>query len=346
MGAGGSFPGGGVTSHAGADGRPGRPPLARLGHTGLEVSALGLGLAGLGRPAYMTFGRDEILGENRSVAAMRRRCHALLDAADAAGVTYIDTARSYGLAEAFLRDWLDHRPASREIIVGSKWGYRYTGGWRVDGSAHEEKSLALPTLRQQYAETRLVLARYLRIYQIHSATVSSGVLDDRRVLDELGRLRQRDMSIGVTTTGIHQADTIRRALAISVDGVPLFDTVQATWNLLEPSAGPALAEARAQGRGVIIKEVLANGRLSRYYEGPEIAPLRCHAAEAKVPLETLAVAAAAAQPWTTMVLSGALSCAQLRNHLEAFDVPYGLIPQPLAEPPLQYWRTRATIPWT
>jgi aryl-alcohol dehydrogenase-like predicted oxidoreductase len=200
----------------------------------------------------MTFGRDEILGENRSVAAMRRRCHALLDAADAAGVTYIDTARSYGLAEAFLRDWLDHRPASREIIVGSKWGYRYTGGWRVDGSAHEEKSLALPTLRQQYAETRLVLARYLRIYQIHTATVSSGVLDDRRVLDELGRLRQRDMSIGVTTTGIHQADTIRRALAISVDGVPLFDTVQATWNLLEPSAGPALAEARAQGRGVII----------------------------------------------------------------------------------------------
>ena len=38
--------------------------------------------------------------------------------------------------------------------------------------------------------------------------------------------------------------------------------MQATWNLLEPSAGPALAEARAAGMGVIIKEALANGRLT------------------------------------------------------------------------------------
>ena len=34
--------------------------------------------------------------------------------------------------------------------------------------------------------------------------------------------------------------------------------VQATWNVLEPSAGPALADAHVQGWGVIVKEALAN----------------------------------------------------------------------------------------
>jgi aryl-alcohol dehydrogenase-like predicted oxidoreductase len=53
-----------------------------------------------------------------------------------------------------------------------------------------------------------------------------------------------------------------------VDGVRLFDAVQATWNLLEPSAGPALAEAHAAGLGVIVKEALANGRLTDRNDDP------------------------------------------------------------------------------
>ena len=49
--------------------------------------------------------------------------------------------------------------------------------------------------------------------------------------------------------------------SVEVEGVPLFSSVQATYNLLEPSAGPALAEAHDAGRTVIVKEALANGRL-------------------------------------------------------------------------------------
>ena len=40
---------------------------------------------------------------------------------------------------------------------------------------------------------------------------------------------------------------------------PLFDCVQATWNVMEQSAGPALLEAREAGLEVIVKEALANG---------------------------------------------------------------------------------------
>jgi len=38
--------------------------------------------------------------------------------------------------------------------------------------------------------------------------------------------------------GVQQPDVIRQALSIkTAEGQPLFDSVQATWNLLEQSAG-------------------------------------------------------------------------------------------------------------
>ena len=65
-------------------------------------SRLGLGLAAVGRPAYITLGRVHDLGGDRSVDAMYARTAAVLDAAWAAGVRYLDAARSYGRAEEFL----------------------------------------------------------------------------------------------------------------------------------------------------------------------------------------------------------------------------------------------------
>ena len=52
-----------------------------LGSTGLQVSPVGLGLAALGRPAYIDLGRDADLGADRGVEALERRCHQVLDAA-------------------------------------------------------------------------------------------------------------------------------------------------------------------------------------------------------------------------------------------------------------------------
>ena len=42
----------------------------------------------------------------------------------------------------------------------------------------------------------------------------------------------------------------------------LFQVVQATWNLLEPYGRDGPGRAKASGWGVIIKEALANGRLT------------------------------------------------------------------------------------
>jgi aryl-alcohol dehydrogenase-like predicted oxidoreductase len=230
----------------------------RLGRAELPVSPIGLGLAALGRPTYITLGRAEDLGSDRSVDALRRLTHALLDAAYAAGVRYFDAARSYGYAEEFLASWLaQRRIAAGEVTVGSKWGYSYTGGWRIDAQTHEVKDLSVSTLRRQLDETRTLLGEHLSLYQIYSATLESGVLEDEAVIGELATLKEAGLAVGLTVTGPRQAETIERALKLG-----LFDTVQATWNLLERSTSDVLGRAHAAGLVVIVKEALANGRLT------------------------------------------------------------------------------------
>ncbi|MDP8959438.1 MAG: aldo/keto reductase, partial [Actinomycetota bacterium] len=234
-----------------------------LGQTGLEVTRLGLGLAAVGRPAYLNLGRSRDLGPDRGVARLEQRTHRLLDAAWRAGVRYVDTARSYGRAEAFLSSWLRQRGlAAGALTVGTKWGYEYVGGWQVHAEVHEIKDHSLGMLRRQVAESRELLGDHLALLQIHSATPETGVLEDRRVLEELGEVRAQGLVIGLTVSGPTQAETVRRALEAQVDGENPFQCVQATWNLLERSTGDALAEAHAAGWGVIVKEALANGRLA------------------------------------------------------------------------------------
>ena len=313
------------------------PALLPLGRTGLRVSPLGLGLAALGRPAYINLGHDADLGADKSVAALEARAHAVLDAAYAADVRYFDAARSYGRAEAFLASWLAAR-APGDVAVGSKWGYEYVGDWRLDADTHEVKDLSAGQLRRQLAETRALLGDRLGLYQIHSATVESGVLEDPDVRAELDALRATGVAIGISTTGADQAGTIDRALEVGG-----FDTVQATWNLLEPSAGAALERAHAAGLGIIVKEALANGRLTAR---GGIAALDEAAARRGTTPDALAIAAALAQPWADVVLSGAATTATLRSNLAAGDLAWedGALGA-LAEPPEAYWERRGDLPW-
>jgi aryl-alcohol dehydrogenase-like predicted oxidoreductase len=311
-----------------------------LGRSGLTVSRLGFGLAALGRPGYINLGHRDDLAGGTDVEAMERHAHEVLDAAFGAGILYIDTARSYGRAEAFLASWLERRSlAPGTVTVGSKWGYTYTAGWRVDVEQHEVKDLSVETLRRQVAESLGLLGPHLRLYQIHSATVESGVFDDRAVLDELARLRESGLAIGFTATGAEQAKTIERGLEVGI-----FDTVQATWNLLERSAGPMLAEAHSVGLGVIVKEALANGRLTSRGDVPSLLEL---SERRDVSPDALALSVALAQPWADVVLSGAGTVEALESNLKALELDGELDPElaDLPEEPTRYWGERAALPW-
>jgi aryl-alcohol dehydrogenase-like predicted oxidoreductase len=318
-----------------------------LGSTGLTVSPIGLGLAALGRPAYINLGRDQDYGRERTVAVMEQRCHDMLDAAYAAGVRYVDAARSYGLAEEFLGTWLRARQSPHDALtVGSKWGYAYVGSWRLDAPVHEVKDLSVETLRRQIVESRALLGERLRLYQIHSATIESGVLDDARVLDELSRLHSDGLVIGLTVTGPGQADVVRRALDVNTRRANLFQVVQATWNLLEPSAGPALADAKASGLGVIIKEAVANGRLTDRNTSEEVSRLKQYADALRTSPDVVAIAAALSNSWVDVVLSGAVTPEQLASNLRAVDLAQTTRDWPeIAEPPNEYWSRRSTLVW-
>ncbi|HEY1521128.1 MAG TPA: aldo/keto reductase [Solirubrobacteraceae bacterium] len=316
--------------------------ITTLGNTGLAVTRIGLGLAALGRPGYINLGHASDLAGHTDVASMERSAHAVLDAAYEGGVRYFDAARSYGRAEAFLGSWLEQRGLGRdEVTVGSKWGYTYTADWRVDADVHEVKDLTAATFRRQLAETRELLGDHLRLYQIHSATLDSGVLDDREVLGELAALRASGVFIGLSTSGPHQADTISRALEVGG-----FDSVQATWNLLDRSAGPALEAAHAAGLGVIIKEALANGRLT---DRGDVAELSAAARDAQTAPDALALAAVLAQPWVNVVLSGATTVWELQSNLTAvgLDLDRAVLERldGLVEDPDAYWDERSELPW-
>src|SRR5947209_14622958 len=322
-------------------------PTGRLGSTQLVVSRLGLGLAALGRPAYITLGRQRDFGRDRGVAELERRCHEMLDAAYTAGIRYVDAARSYGMAENFLGTWLKARNLLPDAItVGSKWGYTYVGSWRLDASVHEVKDLSGDTLRRQIVESRALIGDRLQLYQIHSATLESKVLENVDVLRELLRLRSNGLAIGLTVTGANQADVIRRALHVSIDGVNPFQVVQATWNLLERSAGAALAEAKARGWGVIVKEALANGRLTDRTDGAHVRALKTEAVARRTTIDALALAAALSQPWVDVVLSGAVTVAQLESNLNAiaFEAEPTNWPD-IAELPTDYWARRSALTW-
>ena len=315
---------------------------------------MGLGLASLGRPAYINLGHAEDLGGDRSVRTLERHCHRVLSAAWKAGVRHYDVARSYGRGEDFLASFLKVvDPRGTAATVSSKWGYTYTAGWRVYVDVHEEKDHGLATLERQWPESEARLGRWLRLYQIHSVTPDSPALGDTALLDRLRELRAAGTRIGLSVSGSSQAATIRAALAVHRDE-PVFDAVQATWNLLETSAGAGLAEAKSHGLQVIVKEALANGRLTRRnMEGSFANSAEMLAREAErlsTTMDGLCLAAALAQPWADVVLSGASTVDQLHDNLGATKIELErrtlVRLAGLAEAPMAYWRRRARLRWT
>lgn len=309
------------------------------------AARFGLGLAALGRPAYLTSGRGADLGGHREVAALRARTHEMLDAAWSRGIRFVDAARSYGLAEAFLGDWLARHPERRgELVVESKWGYEYVGGWWLDAPVHERKSHTLAQLERQWPETLAALGGAPDRYLVHSLTVDGPVLHDEALLDRLRGLAASGVRIGLSTSGPRQADAIDAARELADSP---FTVVQATWNLLEPSAGAALDRAHAAGWEVVVKEALANGRLAPGGADGEAARAAAELARRDgQPVDAFAIGAVLAQGWCDTVLSGAVRPEQLDENLAARAPGAGPAElAALAEDAERYWSERSRRDW-
>jgi aryl-alcohol dehydrogenase-like predicted oxidoreductase len=121
--------------------------------------------------------------------------------------------------------------------------------------------------------------------------------------------------------------------------------------------GPALAQAKAAGWTVIVKEALANGRLAVPSPATSVALGAAPHADGSVASaatvlgerpDATALAAALAQPWADVVLSGAATVAHLESNLAAVTADAGDLArfEHLAVDPATYWRQRGAMAWT
>ncbi|MBK6872162.1 MAG: hypothetical protein IPG94_12470 [Kineosporiaceae bacterium] len=105
----------------------------------------------------------------------------------------------------------------------------------MDASVHEVKDHSPRAFAEQLEQTRALLGERLAIYHVHSATLESGVLVDMTLHRALAEQRREGVRIGISTWAA-QADAVRQAVEVQIDGLPLFTSIESTWNLLETSA--------------------------------------------------------------------------------------------------------------
>jgi aryl-alcohol dehydrogenase-like predicted oxidoreductase len=186
-------------------------------------------------------------------------------------------------------------------------------------------------------------------------TAESKTLEDDALIDAIARLRERGIRAGLSVSGAGQDVAIRRSLEVRRDGERVFDSVQATWNLLERGAESALQDAHGAGMKVVVKEALANGRLSHENRDqadllfPAVARIRELAKSRGLTVETLALAAALARPWADVVLTGAATVGQIQSNVAALELAYDAeLEEQLGSVSInstEYWRARSSFRW-
>jgi len=281
---------------------------------------LGLGTAALGRPQYINVRLEDC--DNSDLNAFRNKSFTVLEEAYNLGIRYFDTAPGYGLAEELLLDWLQTKN-DKAIEVTTKWGYTYTANFDPNATVHEVKEHSLSKLKEQWNFSKKLLP-YLKVYQIHSATLETGVLENTAVLEYLSFLKkEHHLKIGLTTTGTNQVEVIKKALDVLVDGKQVFDLFQVTYNFLDQSLSEISSELHRQNKSIVIKEALANGRIfsnEKYPHYKEMyASLEKIAAQYNVGVDAISLKYCEQTTLNAKVLSGASTIDQLKENLKLND---------------------------
>ena len=311
---------------------------------------LGLGTAALGRPQYINIRTKNI--QKTDLDAFRKHSFSVLEEAYALGMRYFDTAPGYGLAEALVLEWLQTKN-DPTIEIATKWGYTYTANFDKNAIIHEVKEHSLAKLNAQWDFSKQLLP-YLKVYQIHSATIETGVLENFKVLERLASLKkEHNLKIGLTTTGANQAEVIKKALNITVDGASLFDLFQVTYNFLDQSILKVSEELIQENKSIVIKEALANGRVFRNESYPHYNKmyevLEGISKKHNVGVDAISLKYCEQTIPNSIVLSGASTIRQLQENLKADT--FMLSSQDLAlldafkTPAHYYWSERKKLTW-
>jgi len=207
----------------------------------LEASVVGLGCNNFGR-------RVERDGTRR-----------VLDAALDAGVTFLDTADTYGgtKSESFLGEILEGR--RDRVVLATKFGMEVA----------PDKKGAHPDYIRRAVRDSLSRLRtdHIDLYQLHQPDPTVPIADTLATLDEL----VRDGLVREIGCSNFDAAQQREAMDAAADGAPRFVSVQNELSLLDRTdEGDGLAGAERLGLAYIPYFPLASGVLTgKYVRGEE-----------------------------------------------------------------------------
>lgn len=287
----------------------------------MSNTKIGLGLAAIGRPEYINV--RQVVDGDKSEEHYRENAFEMFDVAYAQGIRHFDTAPSYGKGEEFLQQWYKENPY-KDLIFSTKWGYTYVADWNLGYSgAHEIKEHSLTKLLEQWSVSKFLLPA-LKVYQIHSATFESGVLDHHEVLDKLYEIKNRTgLKMGISASGQRQSEIVEYAAQIKIKNEPLFESFQVTYNLLETNSHSVLQSLIKEGKLIIVKEALANGRIFkndayRHYKSL-YAELQSLSEKYQVSVDAIALRFIMDHLQPGVVLSGAANTKQLSENMKALN---------------------------
>ena len=315
-----------------------------------SILSLGLGTAAIGRPQYINIRKNK--AEDFSLTDFREAGREVLELAYQKGIRYFDTAPGYGLAEQLVLDWVKEKHDST-IEVATKWGYTYVANFDPKAKVHEIKEHSLTKLKEQWEQSKK-LSPYLKVYQIHSATFETGVLENKAVLNQLAELKANyNLHIGITTSGANQVEVIQKALEVVTNGSTLFDVFQVTYNILDQSLVEISQQLRQENKRMIIKEALANGRIFPNEKYPHYGALYKSLAKLakkyKVGIDAIALRFCMDSIRPFKVLSGAAKAFHLTENIkmEQFQLAEEDIVhlKQFAIPPNVYWKERKELTW-
>jgi pyridoxine 4-dehydrogenase len=165
------------------------------------------------------------------------------------GVTFIDTADSYGpeVSERIIHEAL--HPYPDDLVIATKAGMTRPGPgrWGLNGRPEHLKAQAEKSLR-------LLGLERIELFQLHRIDPKVPLADQLGALVEL-RAESKIARIGLSEVSVPEIEAARAITPIV--------TVQNRYNLAERSAEPVLEYCRREGIGFIPWFPMATGQLAR-----------------------------------------------------------------------------------
>jgi aryl-alcohol dehydrogenase-like predicted oxidoreductase len=209
-----------------------------LGKTGLLVSPIAFGAFKIGRNEKIKYSHPYPLPTD---AEVDRLLNIVLDL----GINLIDTAPAYGTSELRIGQHLSHR--RREFLLSTKVGETFE-----DGQSHYDFSAPAITASLHRSLQRLRTDAVDLLF-IHSDGRDLAILNETDIVPTLQKLKQGGLSrfiglSGKTVEGAHAA-------------LPWADVLMVEYHPNDTSHSPLIAEAAANGIGILIKKPLASGAI-------------------------------------------------------------------------------------